>query len=280
MAKKVHCLIIDPQNSFCVADGPITDEAKKTRYHGTLVVPGALADMERLAKMINRVRTKLADIHVTLDSHHLVDVAHPIFWRDNKGSHPGPFTIISAKDVETGVWSPVVVSLYKRMLAYVQGLEKNGRYPLCIWPPHCLIGTWGHNVVDCLSDALLEFESEEFAVIDYVTKGSNIYTEHYSAVVADVPDPEDPGTQLNTRLVDTIMEADIIAVAGEAGSHCLRHTVTDIANAFGDDKYIQRIVLLTDATSPVPGFEKQQADFIKEMTARGMQLSTTVDFLS
>ena len=76
------------------------------------------------------------------------------------------------------------------------------------------------------------------------------------------------------------MDADIIGLAGEASSHCVRNTIFDIASAFGDDSYISKVVLLEDATSPVPGFENLQDDFIKELTGRGMKLSTTVDFLS
>ena len=72
----------------------------------------------------------------------------------------------------------------------------------------------------------------------------------------------------------------MIAVAGEAGSHCLANTVRDIANNFGDDRLVSKIVLLQDATSPVTGFESFQDDFLREMTARGMQQSTTTDFLA
>ena len=68
--------------------------------------------------------------------------------------------------------------------------------------------------------------------------------------------------------------------AGEAGSHCLANTVRDIANNFGDDSYVRRLVLLEDATSPVPGFEAFQTDFIREMRGRGMQITTTNDFLA
>jgi nicotinamidase/pyrazinamidase len=43
---------------------------------------------------------------------------------------------------------------------------------------------------------------------------------------------------------------------------------------------VERLVLLEDATSPVPGFEQFQSDFIREMCARGMQVTTTRDFLA
>ena len=267
MAKSVHLVVIDPQVDFCDPQG-------------ALYVKGAESDMTRLSRMVGRLSTKLDDIHVTLDSHRLIDVAHPIFWKDSTGRVPAPFTIITARDVENGRWTPVLPSMMKRMLTYVQTLEANGRYPLCIWPPHCLIGSPGHCVVPELHHALQRWEQQRFALVDYVTKGSNPFTEHYSAIVADVPDPSDPGTQINTAFIKTLLDADIVAIAGEAGSHCLANTVRDVANNFGDDSYVKRLVLLEDATSPVPGFEPFQTDFIKEMKARGMQISNTQDFLA
>jgi nicotinamidase-related amidase len=269
MNTKVHLLVIDPQRDFCEAPG---------NGGGALFVNGATEDMQRLTHFVERVGSKLDDIHVTLDSHHLVHVANPIFWKNSHGDNPSPFTIITRKDVEDGKWMAAQPSFQRWCVEYTTSLEKNNRYPLCIWPPHCLISSSGHAVVPELFNSLKKWE-EEFAVVNYVTKGSNIRTEHYSAIKADVPDPKDPSTQINTSLVDVLMSADLIAVAGEAGSHCLANTVRDIAEAFGDDKYIQKLVLLQDATSPVPGFEKMQEDFIKEMTSRGMQISTTDKFL-
>lgn len=271
--KKIrHLLIIDPQNDFC-------DPA------GALFVTGADEDMKvRLPRMIKRVKEEIDDIHVTLDSHHSVHVAHPISWVGRDGSHPAPFTTITLKDVQEGVWRASIAGMQARFQAYVKALADHGRYELCIWPPHCLIGHPGNNVVPELWEALKEWE-DGFAVVDYVTKGSNIYTEHYSALVADVPDPKDPGTQLNTGLIRTLLEADEIGVAGEALSHCLANTVTDLANNFGDDSYISKLVLLIDCCSNVGGpaaavFKKMGDDFISAMVKRGMKRSTSVEWLS
>ena len=86
---------------------------------------------------------------------------------------------------------------------------------------------------------------------------------------------------LNTRLIQTLEEADLIALAGEALNFCLANTVRDIADNFGEEN-IRKLVLLTDATSPVPGpdFEPLTESFMKEMTGRGMQVSTTREFLA
>ncbi len=264
MATKIHLLVIDPQVDFCDPKG-------------ALPVAGADKDMDCLAALIVRLKDKWDDVHVTLDTHHFVDVAHPSFWVDSRGQHPAPFTIISAADVASGRWAPYNPGMQRRMLEYVQSLERNGRYPLCIWPPHCLIGTPGHNVYPSVAKALLEWE-KTFANVDYVSKGSNPFTEHYSAVQADVPDPADPSTTLNTRLIQVLQEADVIALAGEALSHCLANTVRDIAANFGEEN-IRKLVLLSDCASSVGGFEKMGEDFVKEMTGRGMRVSSSVDFM-
>jgi nicotinamidase-related amidase len=224
---------------------------------------------------------------VTLDSHHVFDVAHPPFWRDSAGKNPAPFTTITASDIESGKWTPTKPSLYKRMLDYAKKLESGGRYPLMVWPIHCLIGSQGATIVDELQDALKPY-CMSGATVDFVTKGSNIYTEHYSAVQAEVPDPGDPKTLLNMGLVQALMEADEIAFAGEAGSHCLANSIRDIADGFKDDSYVKKIVLLEYCYSPVPiplpdGTDlgvKMQTDFIKSMTARGMRVVPVMDYLS
>ena len=94
-----------------------------------------------------------------------------------------------------------------------------------------------------------------------------------------MPDPADPTTQINVGLIQTLEEADLVAVAGEASTHCLANTVRDIADNFSSEKLVEKIVLLEDATSPVTGFENLGEDFVKDMTARGMKISNTVDFL-
>jgi nicotinamidase-related amidase len=256
-----HLLIIDPQNDFA-------------NPQGSLFVPGADADMQRLADFINKNVKKIDDIHVTLDCHRIVDVAHPIFWCDSKGNHPDPFTIISVDDVENGVWTTTNPSWKQRGIDYVKALANNGRYPLCIWPEHCLIGTQGCAVVKSVSDALIEWQRSRFGVVDFCVKGSNVFTENYSVLQADVPDPSDPTTQINTALLDVLQEADEIIISGEALSHCVKSSIEDIADNFGEEN-IKKFVLLEDTCSNVPGFENLGQNFIRDMGARGMKVTTS-----
>ncbi len=269
----IQLLIIDPQNDFM--DMP----------ESALPVAGAVADMQRTAVLIDRVGKKLTDIHVTLDSHRLLDIAHPAWWINARGDNPAPFTIISEDDVANGIWTPRNPRFRERALRYVADLARGGKYPLCIWPPHCLIGTWGHNVQADLNRALQEWSKKEFAMVDYVTKGSNPWTEHYGALMAEVPDPEDPTTMINRDFLTMLQEADIVAVAGEALSHCVKETVTQIADNIGDE-HIKKFVILTDCSSPVgavpggPDFPAIADAWLRDMEKRGMKLMTSGQFLA
>jgi nicotinamidase-related amidase len=273
---KIDLVIIDPQNDFCEPGKLGTDPATPT---GALYVPGAEKDMERVAELIRKFGSKLDDIHITMDCHHLVDIAHPIFWINSNREHPNPFTIITVDDIEKGVWTTTNPRHRKDALNYAKALNDGGRYPLCIWPPHCLIGSWGGMVYPPVMDALLEWEKTEFAIVDKVTKGSNPNTEHYSAVKAEVQDPSDPTTSVNRRFISNLEEKDIILLTGEALSHCLANTVRDIANDFDDEESIKKMVLLSDCSSSVPGFEKLGEEFVEEMVARGMQVKKSTDYL-
>ena len=98
MESSTQLLIIDPQNDFC--DLPEfwrpLDPISGQRLAPALPVPGAHADMLRLAELIGRLSKRLAGITVTLDSHHRLDIAHPTFWQTGEGLAVPPFTPITA----------------------------------------------------------------------------------------------------------------------------------------------------------------------------------------
>ena len=255
-------LLIDPQEDFC------------NPQWGTLYVPGADQDMLRVANMIGRVGKKFKHINVTLDMHHALSIFHPIFWFTADGKHPDPFTIITSSDLVNGNFSPYHPGLFDYCKNYITSLETSGRYALCIWPMHCLIGSKGANVVPTLFAAFLDWEITNLRMVGYVSKGSNFKTEHYSAVQAEVPDPNDPSTGMNYSFIQTLEKADVIYTGGEALSHCWKNTIMDIANEF-DDANIKKFVFLEDAASSVDGFQQVGEEFVQEMIQRGMQVSTT-----
>lgn len=268
--RKVHLLSIDPQNDFCIKDGP-------NGLKGQLVVPGAEQDMVRLAAFIKRNKKRISEWNCTLDCHQWVHIAHPSFWVNSKFEQPPFFSVITEDDVRNGVWRAYNPKWQDIALNYVTKLRENGRYKLMIWPPHCLIGTWGQSIVQSVAEALYEWEKDTFSHVNFVAKGSNIFTEHYSGVKADVPDDGDESTQLNTKLIKTLKDADEILITGEALSHCVANTVEDIATEFGDD-WVKKFTLLGDTTSNVFQCENLGKDFIRKMVAKGMRVTTTQDW--
>jgi nicotinamidase/pyrazinamidase len=264
--RNLHLLIIDPQNDFCDQAG------------AALPVPGATADLQRVAQLIARYGEQLSTIHVTLDSHHPIDIAHPTWWQDAAGLSPKPFTLISESDVATGIWRARDPQQQSTSLAYLQALARNNRYQLIIWPEHCLIGSWGHAVQDDLFAQLNHWARRELKTINYVNKGSNPATEHYSAICAEVPDTNDAATLPNAQWIAELAQADVILIAGQALSHCVASTVRDLADQLGE-AHIHKLVLLTDCTSPVAGFAAQGEQFIAELTARGMQTVCSLNYL-
>ncbi len=259
---RVELLVIDPQVDFCTPNG-------------ALFVEGADADCDRLAEVIRDRGDGLNDIHVTLDSHHRLDIAHPTMWRDSNGNPPDPFTAISVDDVANGTWRAFNPGYQDRVLSYVQALKAGGRYGLVVWPEHCLIYHSGSNVEPFMCEALDGWEDLP-AQVHKVTKGSNMWTEHYSAAQADVPDPDDPGTQLNVDFIETLAAVDVLYIAGQALDYCVANTVRDIANNFGDEN-IQKMHLITDATSAIVPADGEA--FVTEMVARGMKTVTCNEVL-
>ena len=251
-------LLIDPQNDFCDIPG------------AALPVPGANVDLQRVADLLGRHGQRFDAIHVTLDSHRPIDIAHPAWWQDAAGQMPAPFTLITEDNVRDGRWQARDPAHQQASLRYVTELTRRGHYQLLVWPEHCLIGSWGHNVHAGLFAALNQWSRERVRTVHYQIKGLNAGTEHYSAVEAEVPDPTDPHTLPDQAWLARLKTADTIVIAGEALSHCVAGTVRDLANQLGDD-HVHKLLLLTDCCSPVTGFEEAGQAFVADLVARGMR---------
>lgn len=276
MTARNQLLIIDPQNDFCDLPtswqplNPLTGQACAP----ALPVNGAHEDMRRLAAFIDGHIGVLSDIVVTLDSHQRVDIAHPTFWQTGEGGSVAAFTQVSADDVRAGRCLPRDPAALPRTLRYLDELEARGRYQLMVWPVHCEIGTWGHAVHAAVQAAVNRWEEVQLRQVRHVHKGNNPWTEHYSAMQAEVPDADDPATALNRELLADLDRADTLFIAGEASSHCVRATTEHIVDNLSSGRP-ERIVLLTDCMSPVRGFEPQAQAFLDDMRSRGVRLATT-----
>lgn len=265
-------LLIDPQNDFCDLPASFCPDGLRP----ALPVPGAHADMQRTAHWLRAHTAQIDHITVTLDAHQVFDIAHPAFWQHADGTAVGPLTAITADQVRQGQLTPRDPQHQVRALAYLDALEARGRYTLMVWPVHCEIGSWGQGVHADVLAACADWQRLQQRAVYNVFKGSNPWTEHYSALEAEVPDPRAPETCLNQALLTTLLQARRLVVAGEASSHCVRATVEHLLEHAPAD-FAPRVVLLTDGMSPVSGFAAQHAAFLQRMQAAGVQLSTTAD---
>ena len=264
----VQLLLIDPQNDFCDLPPACCPAGEAP----ALPVAGAYADLQRVAALIDAAAARIEAITVTLDSHLRLDIAHPGFWQARDGSAVAPFTPITAAQLRAGDYRPRDAAAAPRAMAYADALEAQGRYALMVWPVHCEIGSWGQAVQADVRAAYNRWEEQRQRSVFRLCKGSNPWTEHYSALRAEVPDDQDPDTQLNRTLIDRLAAADLLLIAGQASSHCVRASTEHLAEHLGGD--LRRVVLLSDGMSPVAGFEAQAQAFLDAMRARGLQVMT------
>jgi len=280
MKRSIHLLAIDPQNDFCdlpvswLPPDPLAGVAG-ARISPQLPVAGAHADMLRLAGLIGEGVAGLSDITITLDSHAHVGIERTTFWVGGDGGAVAPFTAIAAAQVRRGEYRPRDAARTGRVLNYMDTLEALGRDVLVVWPVHCQVGTWGHAVHAAVRAACNAWEVRRQTGVRHVIKGTNAYTEHYSPLRAEVTDPHDPSTALNTALIGQLARADIVMVAGEASSHCVRRGVEDLA-AHWPDGHLERLLLVADCMSPVGGFEAAAQAFLGDMRDRGLQIINAV----
>ncbi|MGV3599599.1 MAG: nicotinamidase [Dyadobacter fermentans] len=252
--KKTALLIIDAQYDFC-------------NPNGTLFVPGAEKDVERIANLIALEGGKIDAIFLTLDTHKVLDIAHPLFWEDQNGNTVAPFTLISSKSVEAGKWVPRYH--YDYVLKYLQTLEAEGEFQHFIWPEHCLVGSKGAAIDETLMRAVLAWAHRTRRDYRTVSKGINPLTEHFGVFKAQVPVASALETELDERFLAELNEYDQVLIAGEARSHCVATSIRQIVKY--DPALAAKVIALTDCMSDVPNFGHFADPIFEEAAKSGMK---------
>ena len=242
-AKKILLLGIDIQNDFM-------------EDIGSLGVPNSKGDVERLTRWIYKNIHHITQIMCSLDTHSLAQIFHPCWWQDENGKNPNPYTIITYDDVVKGKWIPVY-GKPAYALEYLMHLEQDGKKQLCIWPYHCLAGSWGANLESEFTKMVYFHSAVRKSKPALIQKGFDPYTEMYGIIKAEY----DPNNFLNLSVLNAIENFDEIYIAGEAASHCLMESGRQILEYFACRPEItQRITILEDCTSPINGYEQATCD--------------------
>jgi nicotinamidase-related amidase len=282
----VRLLLIDVQNTFCLPDFELFVGGHSGR--------GAIDDSRRICEFIYHNLGEIDQIIATLDTHHLHQIFHPIFWIDQQGNHPTPaITTISLADVISGRWrvnpefgqeSPAQLQAYA--LHYVQQLSDGGKYPLLIWPYHAMLGGIGHALVPAVEEAIFFHGIARTSQASFSIKGDRTLTENYSALAPEVFTNQF-GEQIaskNDGLIQHLLASDILIIAGQAQSHCVAWTVNDLLTEINaiDPNLAQKVYLLEDCTSPVviPGvvdYTDQANAAYQRFAAAGMNIVKSTD---
>ncbi|MBN1428792.1 MAG: hypothetical protein JXB07_10435 [Anaerolineae bacterium] len=266
--KRVVLMLVDAQVDFIHPDGALS-------------VPGAVDDTRRTIEWLLRNTGHVTTIVASLDTHIPRQIFYPTWWVDVSGRHPAPFTLITAADVEQGVWKPVEEPEWSRR--YVHDLESQSKKTLMIWPYHTMVGTPGHAIAPALYEAIAYHSAARSTQPVFLVKGSIAKTEHYSILEPEVKVPDAPLGDLNVSLLEMLSTYDLLYMAGQAKSHCVLETVTTLYRYFADHapEKISRWRFLEDCTSSVAhpeiDFDALANAELGRFVEQGMQMARSVD---
>lgn len=257
---RICLMAIDVQNTFCIPNFELF-------VGGRTPSTGAVNDNVRLCEFIYRNLGIITSIVPTMDTHTAMQIFHPIFWVNDAGEHPVPATTsITLDDVQKGIWkvNPAVAYsiaggkdrfLQKYALHYVEKLSQDGKYPLTVWPYHSMLGGIGHALVSSVEEAVFFHNIARDSQTLFEIKGGNPLTENYSVLRPEVLEGQNGRAiaQKNTRLLQKILDFDMVIIAGQAKSHCVAWTIDDLLTEImaKDPSLAKKVYLLEDCTSPV-----------------------------
>jgi nicotinamidase-related amidase len=288
---RISLLLVDVQNTFCIPEFEL--------YVGGPSGTGAVDDNRRLCEFIYRNLAVITEICPTMDTHQAMQIFHSIFLVNDKGEHPEPYTLISSKDIEQGLWqfNPELSSSLnidetygqEYVRHYTRQLKKGGKYDLTIWPYHAMLGGIGHALVSAVEEAIFFHSIARYSQPDFQVKGGNPFTENYSVLKPEVLE-DAVGEQIaekNVGFIKKLLNFDAVVIAGQAKSHCVAWTIDDMLNEISstDRKLAEKVYLLEDCSSPVviPGVvdytEEANAAF-QRFAEAGMHIVRSTDPIS
>eukprot|EP01006_Ploeotia_vitrea_P031759 TRINITY_DN64062_c0_g1_i2.p1 TRINITY_DN64062_c0_g1~~TRINITY_DN64062_c0_g1_i2.p1 ORF type:complete len:595 (-),score=55.19 TRINITY_DN64062_c0_g1_i2:1762-3546(-) len=246
---------------------------------GSMAAIGSDDTAYKIAALLEAHGEDITQVIVPMDMRQPYHISHPNFWISGYGDSPKPFTVISAEDVQHGVWSPAVTKHFSQALHYVQHLEKDGKYKLTIWPEHCMIGTNGSNITPPISAALHSWCVKYQKTVDFVYKNMCPLTEFYSVLQAATVVAGYPETKLNEKMCKSLQLAEKVIICGQPLSHAVNYTTRELVE-WWPVEHRHRLVVLADSSAALLGFEVAAQQFLQDVKAKGVTVCTVTELFS
>lgn len=308
--RKVHMLVIDDQVDFTNPRGSL--------YVGGRSGTGAIDDDVRLAQFLYRHAGLITDTTFTLDTHFLpFQIFFGSFWVNQEGKQLQSHTLVvlsadekhlnniglDGKLLNENVRPNPTAAFYiaggnyswlcNQSLYYCQELARGGKYTLYLWPPHCIMGSNGYKLSGVTHEARVFLSLMRGTETNCEVKGGNPLTENYSIFRPEVTTRFDGKSlgQKNTRLIEKLVAADAVVIAGQAASHCVKSSIEDFLTEImaKDVALVKKVYVLRDCMSAVavpdpssPGkffvdFTPQAEEALKKFADAGMHVVNSTD---
>jgi len=215
----------------------------------------------------------ISEVIPTMDTHLPFQVFYPSAHLRKDGSHPDAGIFISADEYRHGEFmaNPAMAAqlgvdpawLTRQFTYYCSELEKpdpvtgQPKYQLFLWPYHCMLGSQGHKLVGTVDEFRLFHAFARGATNTPEIKGGNPFTESYSIFQPEVmtlfSGQPIPGVQKNTRLIERLLNSDMIVIAGLASSHCVKESIADFLKHIvaQDPQLARKVYIMRDCTAAV-----------------------------
>lgn len=196
-----------------------------------------------------------------------------------RGEHPRAFTVILLKDVwhatnnKDGLWWPV--RNQEGTYDYIKELEASGQMAHVTWWKHNTRLTFGAGIEPVVwENIMLHSYARDIEPIIFF-KGLTD-PEFFGIFGPQVVIKGDKHAQVNLKGLQMYTLFDMVVLDGEADTHCLKNTAMQMAAEIGakDPDQMSKLVIASDGTSGIPGFEDlAKADYAK-LEAQGLRRMT------
>jgi nicotinamidase-related amidase len=283
-----HRLLQARERQFRVAHFAIDFALTFCRRGGELsLFPHAMKDVNNVRRHLWRNGRVYTSFEFTMDAHGIWHIGNRTNWVDRNGKHPETIIQVTPENFEKEWWLNRNAAfamygddarweeLHQHVAFLVQKLARRG-LPLTIWPVHGVLGAVDSCIVPSLHQDVQFLALAAGAHHKILAKGVEDLWEEYSPFSSGVARFFDGARSIspNDDALRRLMRNDMIVISGEALSHCVGMALLDFIEYCLEvnPKLLERIFLLVDCTSAVPGFEAQAAEILQKAKAAGIRI--------